>query len=291
MKNKDVKNLIIYLALSFGMTWIIFFGAIAGGFRWGASNGFMESFVALGMLMPLIAHLFTRMITKEGLQLTGEDSMMLGIDLKNKKWIIYLFAIFIPYIYQELGNVLLIAIVPESFGGTAENLPVFQDKPYLISLVSISSAVVTSFAALGEEGGWRGYMMPKLIKIMGLNKAIIVGGIIWGLWHAPLTCIGHNFGTDYPGFPYVGILLMCCSCIFVGSILTFVTVKTKSIWPATFMHAVNNASSSILDKMLDEEVILDQLGIFSYWLISLVPMLIVAVVVMVILNRKNQIGK
>lgn len=291
MKNKDVKNLIIYLALSFGMTWIILFAAIANGFRWDGSNGYMESFISLGMLMPLIAHVFTRMITGEGLQLTGEDSMMLGIDLKNKKWIIYLFAIFIPYIYQELGNVLLIAISPKSLDSNLTGLSIFQDKPFLMPFVLISGAIVASFAALGEEGGWRGYMMPKLIKIMGLNKAIIVGGIIWGLWHAPLTCIGHNFGTDYPGFPYIGILLMCCSCIFFGAILTFVTVKTKSIWPATFMHAVNNSSSTILDKMMNDEVITDKFGIFSYWLISEIPMLIVAIIVIAILNRKAKVTK
>ncbi|MCQ2534930.1 MAG: CPBP family intramembrane metalloprotease [Clostridia bacterium] len=291
MKNKDVKNLSIYLALSFGMTWLIFFAAIINGFRWDGNNLDMESFVALGMLMPLIAHVFTRMITREGFQLTGEDSMMLGIDLKNKKWIIYLFAIFIPYIYQELGNVLLILVVPKSFSSNTENLLLFQNKPYLIPFIAISGAVVASFAALGEEVGWRGYMMPKLIKIMGLNKAIVVGGIIWGLWHAPLTCIGHNFGTEYPGFPYVGILLMCCFCIFVGSILTFVTVKTKSIWPATFLHAVNNSPSTILDKMLDTDVITDSLNIFSYWLISFIPTIIVALVVMVILNKKAKVTK
>lgn len=291
MKNKDVKNLSIYLALSFGMTWLIFFAAIINGFRWDDNNLYMESFVALGMLMPLIAHVFTRMITREGFQLTGEDSMMLGIDLKNKKWIIYLFAIFIPYIYQELGNVLLILVAPKSFSSNTENLFLFQNKPYLIPFTAISGAVVASFAALGEEGGWRGYMMPKLIKIMGLNKAIVVGGIIWGLWHAPLTCIGHNFGTEYPGFPYVGILLMCCFCIFVGSILTFVTVKTKSIWPATFLHAVNNSPSTILDKMLDTNVITDSLNIFSYWLISFIPTIIVALVVMVILNKKAKVTK
>lgn len=291
MKNKDVKNLSIYLALSFGMTWLIFFAAIINGFRWDDNNLYMESFVALGMLMPLIAHVFTRMITREGFQLTGEDSMMLGIDLKNKKWIIYLFAIFIPYIYQELGNVLLILVAPKSFSSNTENLFLFQNKPYLIPFTAISGAVVASFAALGEEGGWRGYMMPKLIKIMGLNKAIIVGGIIWGLWHAPVTCVGHNFGTEYPGFPYVGILLMCCFCIFVGSILTFVTVKTKSVWPATFLHAVNNSSSTILDKMLDTDVITDSLNIFSYWLISFIPTIIVALVVMVILNKKAKVTK
>ena len=71
---------------------------------------------------------------------------------------------------------------------------------------AIVSGTIGSFAALGEEGGWRGYMMPKLFKITGRKRALIIGGVICGLWHAPLTCIGHNFGTDYPGFPYLGIV-------------------------------------------------------------------------------------
>ena len=117
---------------------------------------------------------------------------------------------------------------------------------WLMPLNGIVTGTVISFAAFGEEFGWRGYMMPKLIKLFGIKKAVFAGGIIWGLWHAPLTCVGHNFGTDYPGFPYLGILVMCLDCTVTGIMLTYLTVKSGSIWPAAIMHAVNNANPSIL---------------------------------------------
>jgi uncharacterized protein len=40
-------------------------------------------------------------------------------------------------------------------------------------------------AALGEEIGWRGLLLPRLERRMGLLPAAIVVGLIWGLWHLP----------------------------------------------------------------------------------------------------------
>ena len=113
-------------------------------------------------------------------------------------------------------------------------------------IVRILQGILFSVVALGEEGGWRGYMIPKLAKFTGYTKAVIIGGAIWGLWHMPLICLGLNFGTSYPGFPYLGIAAMCFSGIFMGACLTYLTVKTGSIWPAAIMHGVNNAMPSIL---------------------------------------------
>ena len=85
--NLTKKRLIIYLGLSFGMAWLIFFIFIFTGHTWTGSTLEMLSLVSLGMLAPAIAHVITRKITNEGYRLTGEKSMMLGIDLKEKKWV------------------------------------------------------------------------------------------------------------------------------------------------------------------------------------------------------------
>lgn len=89
-------------------------------------------------------------------------------------------------------------------------------------------------------------MMPKMIRLWGMKKAVIFGGIIWSVWHWPLTYVGHNFGREYFGYPFTGFGAMCLMCVFMGMILTYVTCKSESIWPAVFLHAVNNASPSIL---------------------------------------------
>lgn len=255
-KKIEGKRLLIFLFLSFGLTWIIFAAAIMKGMKWDGSDYAMEQFVGLGMLMPFGANLLTRMITKEGFPLIGKDSLMLGIRFNHKMWKYYLFALLIPWICIELGNVLKLLVCSKAYDKELlQTAGLDKGITYAYPLIAISSAAILSFAALGEEEGWRGYMMPKLIHLLGMKKALIAGGVIWGLWHAPLTCIGHNFGTGYPGFPYVGILLMCVMCTLMGILLTFVTVRTNSIWPAAIMHAVNNASPSILRFYINDEVL------------------------------------
>lgn len=286
----EMKRLLIYLALAFALAWIVFFAFILTGHRWDGSNPNLESFTALGMLAPFLAHILTRMITKEGFAMTGEDSMMMGISLKNKKWFFFLFAMIVPWIYFEIGHAFNFLIYPESFD--AEGYMQFEISKSMIvfiPIVSILQGTMISFAAFGEEGGWRGYMMPKLMKLMGTKKAVFTGGIIWGLWHAPLTCVGHNFGTDYPGFPYLGIVIMCISCICLGIVLTYITVKSGSVWPAAIMHAVNNANPSILAVFTNEEkanaIMADSILGFA---ILEIPVVILGIICFVLLCRDKE---
>ena len=53
--------------------------------------------------------------------------------------------------------------------------------------------------------GWRGYLLQKLSKEYSVQKSIIISGIIWGIWHAPIIAMGHNYGTGYVGAPWLGI--------------------------------------------------------------------------------------
>ena len=278
--NITKKRLLIYLGFSFGMAWLIFFVFIFTGHTWTGSSPEMLSLVSLGMLAPAIAHVITRKVTNEGFRLTGEKSMMLGIDLKWKKWIFFLLAMFLPVVYSTLGDVVVWLFCPEAFGEAEVSSFVVIIYP----LITVVQGVVLSFAAFGEEFGWRGYMMPKLIELVGMPKALIIGGIIWGLWHAPLTCVGHNFGMDYPGFPYVGIIVMCLFCTVLGTILMYVTVKTNSVWPAAFMHAVNNSmpSAMLLFTRQDVEV--------PMWIntLSNIPLILIAILCFSLMMKKKE---
>ncbi|MGN0319130.1 MAG: CPBP family intramembrane glutamic endopeptidase [Lachnospira sp.] len=289
---KERKRLLIYLILSFGLTWIIFFVYILTGNKWDGSNPKLESFTALGMLMPVLAHVLTRWFTKEGFAMTGKDSMMLGISLKNKKWKYYVFAMLVPWIYFEIWHAIALLVSPEMFD--PEYYKVYgidKNLVWLMPLNGIITSAVISFAAFGEEGGWRGYMMPKLINIFGIKKAVLIGGIIWGLWHAPLTCVGHNFGTDYPGFPYLGILLMCIDCTLMGIMLTYITMKSGSVWPAAIMHAVNNSNPGILVLFTNTEKATGIIAnpFFSYFL-CFIPMTVIAAICLVLLCKERSVG-
>lgn len=186
-----------------------------------------------GMMIPSCAHLITRLVTKEGFKNT-----YLGVHFKGKEGY-WAASIVVKLIEGWAGLFLLWAVFLKdlSFG---EAFPHFGMKDIGACLLQLASSIIIFFPAFGEEWGWRGYMMPKLLELMPKPAAIVVGGIIWGLWHAPLTIAGHNFGTDYAGYPFVGILMMCLFCVMMNCFLTLVTEKTRSIYPASFIHMINN---------------------------------------------------
>ena len=281
-KKVQLKRLIIYLVLAFGLAWVYEFIFIGNGFIWDMEDPDstrLISLISLGMLAPAIAHILTRTFTKEGFKPAGKDSMMLGINLSDGKWKIFLFAILIPLVYSATADLLICLSTPGVFDTNVlpdSGMP--NSMSLLIPLNAVSNGVIVSFAAFGEEFGWRAYMMPKLRAVMGRYPALILGGIIWGLWHAPLTCVGHNFGTDYPGFPYVGIIIMCLYCILLGGILTYVTEKTGSVWPAAFLHGVNNASPSILAAFMNAEK-LSQVSLFKQIVCTVIPFVLIILII------------
>lgn len=237
------KRIGIYLLITFGLVWGVIISYLLGGGSYDSSE--MKFILMFSMLCPTIGVLITRKITKEGFAATGKDSLMLGITFKDKKWVWFLLALVGPIIYFDMGELLYYAIFPQAFDPAAlDSLGIPGKLLFLIPLSGISSSVVVSFAALGEEIGWRTYLYPKLEELYGTTKAVIFGGIIWGVWHFPAICAGHNFGHGYFGEPWSGFAVFTVFTMGVGTILYYLTRKTGSVWAAAFMHAANNVFSS-----------------------------------------------
>ena len=97
----------------------------------------------------------------------------------------------------------------------------------------------------GEEWGWRGYLLPKVAQRMKFIPSVLLTGFIWGIWHAPIIVAGHNYGMNYPGYPWWGIIAMCVFCIVCGTLFSYVTLKTESCLPAVFAHGALNGTASI----------------------------------------------
>ena len=73
---------------------------------------------------------------------------------------------------------------------------------------------------------------------------------------------------------------MCVLCTLMGILLTFVTEMSGSIWPAVIMHAVSNASPSILSVFMDP----DKVGLIS-WIGIMISLLIVDIVVLIVWRK------
>ena len=136
------------------------------------------------------------------------------------------------------------AMLLQAAGGASSDLQAIP-APALLLLIGIQSVVLAPFLGLliafGEEYGWRGYLQGELIK-MGKVRGILLLGIIWGLWHAPVIMMGHN----YPGYPVLGVLVMTLYTIGLGFFLGYAVLKTGSVWLAAYLHALNNSVVSFL---------------------------------------------
>jgi membrane protease YdiL (CAAX protease family) len=104
--------------------------------------------------------------------------------------------------------------------------------------------VLNFVATFGEEFGWRAFLVPALTKF-GNKKALIISGIIWGVWHWPVIMMGHNYGLDYPGFPWLGLLAMVWFTISCGIFFGWLILKAESVWPAVFAHGALNGIAAI----------------------------------------------
>jgi hypothetical protein len=116
--------------------------------------------------------------------------------------------------------------------------PIGRDTALQVMLpLSIFLGPLINFVfGLGEELGWRGFLLPRLMPL-GKPAAYLILGLLWGLWHAPLILAGLN----YPGQAMEGILMMCLICLAFGAFLNEMTLHYRSSILAGFLHGAANA--------------------------------------------------
>jgi membrane protease YdiL (CAAX protease family) len=93
------------------------------------------------------------------------------------------------------------------------------------------------FTALGEEIGWRGYLVPQLFKLTGFTAAALFSGCIWALWHMPLIVF-----ADYNAGAPAWFSVICFATMAVGISFAFawLRIKSGSLWTAALIHASHN---------------------------------------------------
>lgn len=280
-KKLETKRLIIFLLLAFGISWIpaIIFNRVFGYHEWFETNKMPALFWIVGY-GPALANIITRKITHEG----WHDSM-LHLNLKgNIKY--YLAAIFATSVISVFQGILATFVIGGGdWSELGENFTFGQALTAIFTI--FAAAPLMAFNTFGEEFGWRGYMNQKMEPLLGTTGTIIVGGILWGLWHAPLTVEGHNFGTDYPGYPYLGIACMCVSCTFIGIFLMWLTKKTNSIYPAAIFHAMNNFGGTSTVNLFLSGVPEDFKPTILQSMMLDIPLYITALIIFMLMLRSN----
>ena len=79
--------------------------------------------------------------------------------------------------------------------------------------------------------------MLKETAAAGFWKSAMFIGFIWGIWHAPLILMGHN----YPGYEVPGVFMMTLWCILLSPMFTYITIKANNVIAAAILHGSINA--------------------------------------------------
>ena len=125
-----------------------------------------------------------------------------------------------------------------SGGGAAlEDASVQQLVALQLLSLPVAAIIPNSLLALGEELGWRGWLLPSLLPL-GTWPALLLTGALWGIWHAPLVLLGYNYGLTGP----TGVLLMIAACTAFGVLFGWLRLRSGSVWPSVVAHGALNAA-------------------------------------------------
>ena len=239
MDTSKAKNPIkIYLALVLGICYGL------GILEQIIGNGTFYQFLGIAFtFIPVVGAMITRRITGAG----AKYHLSLKVWEKPKEW---LFSAFIPGILVVAGAVLYFLVFPDEYSGVFKygmrlgtDAEIAVAHPLLIALVAVVIAAVMvpiQLLELGEEIGWRGYLLGFQVEKYGVRKAVILNGIEWGAAHLPLIYFGFNYSLKNPGAPWTNMLMMMICCVVLGILFSYITIRTQNCMYAAIMHGVVN---------------------------------------------------
>ncbi len=215
-KSKTLREIIVFLALT------VIFSALAyiPILRAGTINGGQSKSAGLLMLAPGLAAVITYLVFEHSLRPVGWQPgkityLVLGLVM--------------PLIYCLLEYGLVWLTGRGKYNGQfSPNFPV-----YLLTMLFNGT-----LSAVLEEVAWRGFLVPKMIKLTSFSKTAIITGLIWAVWHYPLI-IYSNVRLVNTSLPYS---LVCFTVFAIG--LSFAAawlrLKSGSMWTVALLHGSHN---------------------------------------------------
>ncbi|WP_445908671.1 CPBP family intramembrane glutamic endopeptidase [Yeosuana sp.] len=244
------KSVWKYISLVFFLTYTLQIIAIING---GEDFSLFPVFIGLTMFFPAIGAIIYLIRTKQGLK-------YINWGIGKPKYI--LISLIVPILLTLLGILLVERIgLGINYAYSIENnivsnidIPLFlgsedQSVTFFILnfiITGIGFSLITSLLTIGEEIGWRGFLQKKLLEKNSLLKSLTFLGLLWGFWHFPLIINGFN----YPEYPVLAaFLIFPLTTVFISYFLGWLSINSKSIWPAVLAHGGINSIMIFLFEM------------------------------------------
>jgi membrane protease YdiL (CAAX protease family) len=232
---RTVKKTIAYVVITFALSSVFYYLIISSG-GLTATGG---AYAAGLMWCPGIAAFATQIVYRESLR-------DLGWRWGKTRYLAWSYLI--PLLYASSAYVLVWSTGLGRFSGVEfargltshfglHHVPTWiMTMGYLVVIVTIGTPVAC-ITALGEETGWRGFLVPNLAKLTTYPRVALISGAIWSVWHYPLLFFAdYNAGTP----PWYGATCFTVMVIGLSFAFAWMRLKSESLWTAVFLHASHN---------------------------------------------------
>jgi membrane protease YdiL (CAAX protease family) len=275
------KNLsLLYILLALGITWLLWIPALIMT----ANQGYPlptiaylvenRSFEFLNTQHTLTVISFS--LAVYGPLLAGLVVSLVGGWKRTREWFapVLHWKVNIKWYGLALLIVLAIALLPVLVGlplgmVTARAGYIFPSVSFILFLLVYQ--FLTS--GLGEEPGWRAFLLPYWTEKLGQEKAVWYSGLIWALWHFPFTIFYTLQGTA--GMSVAGQLSMVIPAL-IGQVMgvigmvyiyTWLLEKTGSVFLAMVFHALSNTTTAVVSASISAQPIINLAMAAMPWLV------------------------
>lgn len=146
-------------------------------------------------------------------------------------------AIFLPVFYLGVSYGIFRMIIPAPLTGWIAPdsiLSLLLDLCFGIALV------------MGEEIGWRGFLLPKMERLFGWGKAVVLGGLLWAVWHYPAIIAGvYEVSTPL----WFHLPMFTLEAVLLTAVMALLRFGSKSLWPVILLHASHNYVNQMLGSL------------------------------------------
>jgi len=217
-KKPSLKLALYYIAAVLIISWIVQYFIFTGQVP--------VQYASAYMYVPAILAVIFYFLQKDAIDVQIKQFM------NPISWKTLAFAIFFPFV---------LAILIGAFGAIVGfgqfNPDVLIEKlqlPFIITFLGLIAAMI--LPVLGEEYGWRGYLLPTLTPRMGKIYATLLVGITWGLWHIPSYYLAYSMAGV--GDPLVLTALGVLFGIVFAFPFSYCYYLNRNVIPCIIMHAI-----------------------------------------------------
>ena len=243
------RRAVLFVLLAYVLAWLVCLPL------WLAGRGLTQPLTSICglvmMLTPTISALIVHRVLGDGRRLVEVLGLRLG---PWRRWLPYALLAWLGPFALSLAAVALAAVIgvfqpdlrhlsgySEVIGAASGGRPLSVSIGVLVALTLVQvliGSLINTVPALGEELGWRGFLYDCLAGWPGWRR-VIVTGVVWGLWHAPLILLGYN----YPSLPpVVGLLFMVVFTTLLAGLFDWLRTGAGNVYVAGMAHGSVNAS-------------------------------------------------